>query len=149
VIGGFVYRGTQFPNMFGKYIYCDFCSGRFRTIFKDGGAWKNVVVLEEEPFEYVTFGEDINGELYTADIAGGEILRVIDVSEEFGKLGSTSASNVELFPNPNNGQFVVRWTVSADQKSNSKLLMLQAEKWLAKTLPAPMDSICTNSMFRH
>ena len=29
VIGGYVYRGVKYANLFGKYIFTDFCSGRF------------------------------------------------------------------------------------------------------------------------
>src|SRR5690606_27923438 len=27
IIGGFVYRGSDIPSLYGKYIYSDFCSG--------------------------------------------------------------------------------------------------------------------------
>lgn len=113
IIGGFVYRGSEFPNLYGKYVYNDYCSGKFRVLFLQGTEWKSVDVLEEGPFEYVTFGEDIHGELYTADIEGGEVFHIIDNSPV--KLGnSSSQSNVELYPNPNSGQFTVNWISSAD-----------------------------------
>jgi len=36
VTGGFVYRGTQYPGMVGKYIYTDYCNGQFRSLEPDG-----------------------------------------------------------------------------------------------------------------
>ncbi|MCS7073389.1 MAG: PQQ-dependent sugar dehydrogenase, partial [Bacteroidia bacterium] len=32
VTGGYVYRGGRFNSLWGKYIYCDYCSGRFWSI---------------------------------------------------------------------------------------------------------------------
>jgi len=36
VTGGVVYRGTQFADLFGKYLFTDFCSGKIRTVLNDG-----------------------------------------------------------------------------------------------------------------
>ncbi|MBC8047445.1 MAG: PQQ-dependent sugar dehydrogenase [Fimbriimonadaceae bacterium] len=118
VIGGYVYRGSAYPNMYGKYIFNDYCSGLYRTIFRYGGELINAVVAEEGAFEYVTFGVDVNGELYTADIEEGEIFHIIDVSEVL----KTSASlfennNITLYPNPNTGQFTIEWMAGANEKS--------------------------------
>ena len=29
VTGGYVYRGAQYSNLYGRYIFVDYCSGRF------------------------------------------------------------------------------------------------------------------------
>jgi len=45
VTGGFVYRGTAEPDLFGRYLYADYCSGRFWTLTPDGaGGWTNANV---------------------------------------------------------------------------------------------------------
>lgn len=36
VTGGTVYRGTQFADLFGKYFFTDFCSGKIRSVLNDG-----------------------------------------------------------------------------------------------------------------
>ncbi len=120
VVGGFVYRGSLYPNMMGKYFYADYCSGRFRTIFKVGDFWHNVLLIEEEPFQYVTFGEDMNGEIYVADIEEGEIYKLIDTTA--ARMGSVvDDQNTVLFPNPSDGQFNVRWIASESGTSTIKI----------------------------
>ncbi len=36
VTGGTVYRGTQFADLFGKYLFTDFCSGKIRSVLNNG-----------------------------------------------------------------------------------------------------------------
>lgn len=122
VICGHVYRGTQFPNMYGKLIYADFCSGDFRTVYKNHNVWQNRFLVAEEPFEYTAFGEDVNGELYVTDIGGGEILHVVD-SAELEKLHGENSfipgaviDELVLYPNPNSGQFTVEFNATQREK---------------------------------
>lgn len=78
ITGGFVYRGDQYPDMYGKYIYTDFCTGVFRTTYWDGSAWVTAELGNFTPFAYSTFGQDINGELYVANKTNGTIYKVTD-----------------------------------------------------------------------
>ena len=36
ITGGYVYRGTKFPELYGKYIYGDYCSGSIWVLSYDG-----------------------------------------------------------------------------------------------------------------
>lgn len=79
VVGGYVYRGEAHPELQGRYVYGDFCSGRIWSLDAD-------VVLSAgsaepgEPFEagfsFSSFGEDEAGELYVVDL-GGAIYRLV------------------------------------------------------------------------
>lgn len=138
VIGGYVYRGSQYPNMYGKYIYTDFCSGRFRTIFSEDGNWKNIIVLEGDPFEYVGFGEDAAGELYVADNAGGEICKVTDVSMMLQKWTTGfETSSVSVYPNPSNGQF----TVSMQANTNDEKFTLEIFNLMGQQLSTEVRDV--------
>ena len=33
VTGGYRYRGSRFPDLYGHYVYGDFCSGRIWTAY--------------------------------------------------------------------------------------------------------------------
>ena len=80
ITGGYVYRGQKYPNLIGKYLYTDYCSGRFWTLEPDGqGGWTNAL-LADLAFGFTTFGEDQNGELYVANIGNGLVYRVTDSS---------------------------------------------------------------------
>lgn len=77
ITGGFVYRGSQYPDMYSYYIYADYCSGRFWALAPDGqGGWENTEVANLDNIEFVTFGEDSQGELYVAAIGDGIIYRL-------------------------------------------------------------------------
>ncbi|NNF35770.1 MAG: T9SS type A sorting domain-containing protein [Saprospiraceae bacterium] len=81
VTGGYVYRGTTYPKMQGKYIYTDYCTGRFWMLEPDGmGGWTNTFLKDFSNFSYASFGQDVNGELYVTDVSTGSIYQVIDNS---------------------------------------------------------------------
>ena len=74
VTGGFVYRGTQVPDLYGTYLYGDFCSGRIWGLRQDGGGWTNAELLQSG-LSISSFGEDDDGELYVVDY-GGAVYRI-------------------------------------------------------------------------
>ncbi|MEX2168390.1 MAG: PQQ-dependent sugar dehydrogenase [Pirellulales bacterium] len=72
VIGGHVYRGKQFPELIGKYVYAD-QSGRIYALeLTDGGrratAQKLIAVLPHPGIGISSLGEDATGELYFCTI---------------------------------------------------------------------------------
>lgn len=85
VTGGYVYRGTQHSNLFGKYIFTDYCSGRFWSIKHLGNGQFDPDTLQDfTNGQYTSFGEDNNGELYLTyrgSGAGGRVYRVTDTSD--------------------------------------------------------------------
>ena len=75
VTGGFVYRGSRFPQLRGTYVYGDFCSGRIWGLRRNGQKWENRLLLKTS-LAISTFGEDEAGEIYVADYARGDIYRI-------------------------------------------------------------------------
>jgi glucose/arabinose dehydrogenase len=77
ITGGYVYRGTAEPALFGAYIYSDYCTGETMVAMKQNNAWK---VLSTTPTGHniSTFGQDNAGELYYADSNSGEIFHITD-----------------------------------------------------------------------
>lgn len=76
VVGGYVYRGSRYPQLYGRYILADFCSGNFRDLLRSGSEWSvsNHGALSGPGV--VSFGEDINGELYVVNRTNGNIYRL-------------------------------------------------------------------------
>ncbi len=109
ITGGFVYRGTKYPNMYGMYIYNDYCTGKYSVVFKRNQTWLNIFLLDEDDLSYVSFGEDNKGELYAINQTTGEIEHVIDASQNAGKVTSPAMANLnlKLSPNPNQGEFTI------------------------------------------
>ena len=77
VTGGYVYRGGQFANLYGKYIFADYCSGGFWAITPDGqGGWNTTELDKFSSFQYAAFGEDQYGELFVAGHGNGTIYKL-------------------------------------------------------------------------
>ncbi len=75
VTGGFVYRGIREMELFGKYIYGDFATGKIWTLERKNNTWINTL-YEDTDFQISSFGEDEAGELYLAHFGGGEIYQL-------------------------------------------------------------------------
>jgi glucose/arabinose dehydrogenase len=101
ITGGYVYRGAEFPDMWGKYFYTDFCTGVIYTTYWDGSAWVTASLGNFQPFAYSTFGEDISGDLYLVNKTNGTIYRVTDgAGDPFAatpkEILSTDISNITI-----------------------------------------------------
>ena len=63
VIGGYVYRGTDMPEFYGKYICADYGAGEeIWAVDTNTGAYNLITAFS--PTNIIGFGEDNNGELY-------------------------------------------------------------------------------------
>lgn len=79
ITGGYVYHGTNFPSLAGRYLYADFCSGNFWALTPNpDGTYTNDPVYDGIAGEYSSFGEDQEGELYVAAYDLGIIYRIVD-----------------------------------------------------------------------
>ncbi len=80
IIGGFVYRGSEFPELEGKFIYGDFVSGRVWALsFEEMTATDNTQLLRfanVDSFVITSFGIDEQNELYVTGF-DGKIYRLI------------------------------------------------------------------------
>ena len=75
VTGGYIYRGARYPNLVGQYLFADFGSGHFWISTPNGqSGWSTVKFAHQTgwPGNPSSFGQDLNGELYVADYAGGQ-----------------------------------------------------------------------------
>jgi glucose/arabinose dehydrogenase len=81
VTGGYVYRGTQIPELYGHYFYADWCNGMVRSFeFVDGQAtderdWTSDL---EGAGQVASFGIDGNGELLIVN-SNGTVSRIVPV----------------------------------------------------------------------
>jgi glucose/arabinose dehydrogenase len=70
VIGGVVYRGVQFPDWQGIYLYGDYGSGFIWGLFRtEDGSWQNTLLFQTGN-RITSFGEDESGEVYYVDPEG-------------------------------------------------------------------------------
>jgi glucose/arabinose dehydrogenase len=79
IIGGCVYRGTQFaPALTGLYFFGDYVSGRIWTLEYNGNS--NVVVRDlctmPQQLCLTSFGTDQSGEMYFCSFVDGRIMKL-------------------------------------------------------------------------
>ena len=71
VTGGYVYRGSQIPEIAGHYFYSDFCTGFLRSFRLGGGRATDEKRWNVGSLGAVSsFGVDGSGELYVVNLAG-------------------------------------------------------------------------------
>jgi hypothetical protein len=112
VTGGYVYRGTRRPELVGRYIYSDYCSGRLRKLYYDNGT-----VTEEQILLTTTgalsFGEDQNKELYLCG-GNGTIYRfnmlVTGISGNQNEVPSKFILG-QNYPNPFNPSTIIKYSL--------------------------------------
>lgn len=73
VIGGHVYRGSDLPDLIGKYVFTDLCSGNFRAIGPD----LSVEDLFVTGFNVRDISESPDGELYVLTGSENRIFEVV------------------------------------------------------------------------
>ncbi|MFN2526416.1 MAG: sorbosone dehydrogenase family protein [Actinomycetota bacterium] len=76
VTGGYVYRGREFPQLYGLYLFADYCTGLIWSVEAAGPDQQEPQLLLEAPHSFSSFGEDSKGRLYATDL-GGVLLKVI------------------------------------------------------------------------
>ncbi len=110
VTGGFVYRGCDYPEFYGKYIYGDYCSSRIWALTNNGdGTFSNEELFNYDNFEISSFGEDVNGEIYMAAIGEGRIYKVTETSNPIAL--TSVLSNVSC---PNEADGAIDLTIPGD-----------------------------------
>jgi len=112
VTGGYVYRGANFPRLRGLYIYTDYCTGRFWSLQRAGqGEYENVEIAQFFSYNYSSFGEDKDGELFVAGYSDGVIYNVVDPLALPIELLSFTAQTTD------NKSVDLRWITASEKNS--------------------------------
>ena len=73
ITGGEVYRGSAYPNLFGSYLYGDYCTGIIWSLERSGDSWITTQ-LADTNYSIQTFGLAEDGSVYVASRVGGVFL---------------------------------------------------------------------------
>jgi len=110
IIGGYVYRGTRYPQAYGKYFFTDYCDNTMRSITytanqtiqaeKYSSLVDGVLHRDTVPKTIVSFAEDNHGELYAigqADGTGKQIytMRTADENQQSSSPSSCTDQHAE------------------------------------------------------
>ena len=133
ITGGYVYTGSLYPNLSGKYLFTDFCNPKIGMISSSGA----VVYSASFSGNFSTFGEDKNGELYIASLYNGIIYKITDSSLASDNF---AINNFKVYPNPANKEVFIESTDSNFPTEisifdlNGKLLLNQKTEKISKNV---------------
>ncbi len=89
IIGGYVYTGSEFPSLKGKYIFADNGSGRIWSLkYTKGRAPERSLLLDTEGSGYrgiSSFGIDGKGNMYVMKLSGSGDIGIYKLSRELGR----------------------------------------------------------------
>ncbi|MBV8325281.1 PQQ-dependent sugar dehydrogenase [Chryseobacterium sp.] len=95
ITGGYVYRGSQYPSLQGKYFFADYCSTQIGILDTNNAiTWSSAYSGNN----FSTFGQDSQKELYVAAVNSGKIFKISTgtlSTHENHPLGKIS-----IYPNP-------------------------------------------------
>ena len=128
VIGGHVYRGCDVPELAGRYLYADWCTGELLSFryangvavdFRDHTAELGGGTTITRP---ISFAEDGRGETYVIDHYDGELFKIVPnggiaCSAKLNSQGCTPAIITSGTPSYSGGSFQVNATNVLNNKS--------------------------------
>lgn len=95
ITGGYVYRGTQYPSLQGKYFFADYCSNQIGILSTDNSI---IWTTAYSGNGFSSFGQDSQKELYVAGVESGKIFKITTGS--LATLDNELSEAIKVYPNP-------------------------------------------------
>ncbi len=150
IIGGYIYRGARYQDLYAKYFYSDFCVSQIQYLqTNDSGGYTNTNLGLLGAASISTFGVDRHGELYCAGINSGIIYRFTSVNcspvatINYGKdtIDDCGTGTVNLFV-PSGEGYDYLWIFNGDTVSIlSTFTATQTGKYILRVV----NQSCSNS----
>jgi len=140
ITGGYVYSGTEYPNMQGKYFFADYCTNKIGWINTEAPG--TITWSESFAGNFTTIGKDVNGELYIGGGSNGTIYKITDATAGIAKV---SAYGVTVYPNPAHNEVFVDMKNTATT-SQATIYDLGGKRLAQQTLTANLNSIDTSAL---
>jgi glucose/arabinose dehydrogenase len=143
VIGGYVYRGQQIPNLRGIYVFADFFgpdsgpgTGQIFTLNYNGTLASNFQNITRQLFPTSaggftlshpsSLGEDTNGELYITDLGNGTVFKIV-ASVLKSDFNADREADI-LWQNSSTGQRAI-WLMNGTTHTSTVNLGFVAASW--------------------
>jgi glucose/arabinose dehydrogenase len=123
ITGGYVYRGSIYTSLIGKYLFADYCSDEIGVLSFNGSIWEIDFSQQFSGNGWTTFGEALDGELYITGRDSGNIYHITDSNlslDEFEK------GSLKMFPNPANSNLTI--SISNNEFSEIIIYDLQGKQ---------------------
>lgn len=104
ITGGYVYRGSIYNTLVGKYLFADYCSNEIGVLSYNGSTWDMAFSQQFSGNGWTAFGEALDGEIYVAGRDSGSIYHIIDSNLSVDEFGNSS---IKLYPNPSSSGITI------------------------------------------
>lgn len=102
ITGGYVYRGTQYPSLQGKYFFADYCSNQIGILNTDNSiTWTSAYSGNG----FSSFGQDSQKELYVAGVESGKIYKI--TTGTLNTHENDFPETIKIYPNPASKQIFI------------------------------------------
>jgi len=95
ITGGYVYRGTQYPSLQGRYFFADYCSSQIGILNTDNSViWTSAY----SGSSFSTFGQNAQKDLFVAALNTGKIYKI--TTGTLSTQENTHLNELKIYPNP-------------------------------------------------
>jgi hypothetical protein len=144
ITGGYVYRGTQYPALYGYYLAADYVSGNQFLIKPDGSGGWDTTLVKGMPGSISGFGESESGEIYAASLTG-TIYRVT-------ASGLLPVTLLNFTAKELNGYNELKWNTSSEENTDRFIIEYATDGHSfqnAGEVPAMNNTTGHSYSFRH
>lgn len=126
ITGGYVYRGTQYPSLQGKYFFADYCSRQIGVMESNNAiTWSTAFAGNN----FSSFGEDNLKNLYVASVSNGKIFKI--TTTNLGVQDNNLFNEIRIYPNPAHERLFVEGL--KDSQSTAEIISTEGRKVLDET----------------
>lgn len=103
ITGGYVYRGSEYPSLQGKYFFADYCSTQIGILNPDNS------IIWTSPYtgnRFSTFGQDFQKELYVAAVNSGKIFKIKTAT--LATQENNDLAKISVYPNPASKEIFIK-----------------------------------------
>lgn len=123
ITGGYVYRGTQYPSLQGKYFFADYCSTQIGILDSSNTiTWTPASTGNN----FSTFGQDYQKELYVAAVNSGKIFKI--TTGTLSTQENNSLGKINVYPNPVDKEIFINGI--KDKKASAEIISSEGRKVL-------------------
>ncbi|MGG7438686.1 PQQ-dependent sugar dehydrogenase [Chryseobacterium arthrosphaerae] len=123
ITGGYVYRGTQYPALQGKYFFADYCSTQIGILDSNNTiTWTSAYSGNN----FSTFGQDSQKELYVAAVNSGKIFKI--TTGTLSTKENDPLATVKIYPNPASKEIFIKGI--KDKKITAEIISAEGRKVL-------------------
>ena len=128
ITGGYVYRGSALPYLYGKYIYADYENGKIWALEYDGVNPTSNQLLIESGLNITSFGTDSNNELFICAF-DSTIYKIVQSNQSI--VGQNKPNDFSLsynFPNPFNSRTAIKLDLKDEENIKIEIYNALGEK---------------------